>query len=157
MTRFRRKRITNSAPIFEPYNVRTDAVPGELDTTKDGFTRIYDADAKTGTFLFIRGNEMTPDNEPLQPAVPAFLGGKLDIHPIDLPATAWYPGLRPAFQHDLLAADDAAIQSAEQALAGMAIRRLDAARQVADSSKSANSPNVALAATRRRPSHWIRK
>jgi hypothetical protein len=103
--------------IFETYNIRTDPAPGELDTKKDGFTQVYDADAAAKTVLFIRGNEATPDTEALSPAVPACLGGTFVIHPIQLPVTAWYPGARPSVQHDLLAADEAAICAAEVSLA----------------------------------------
>ena len=114
--------------IFETYNIRTDPAPGELDTKKDGFTQVYDADAAAKTVLFIRGNEATPDTEALTPAVPACLGGTFTIHPIPLPATAWYPGARPSVQHDVLAGDDAAIRAAEASLAA-AKKALAAAMQ----------------------------
>ena len=80
--------------IFEPYNVRIDRVPGQRDTTKDGFTRVFDANDKTQTFLFIRGNDATPDKEPLAPGLPKILGGSLEIKPVNLPPAVCYPDLR---------------------------------------------------------------
>ena len=62
--------------FFEPHNVRTDRVPGQSDTKHDGLVRVFDAKAEQPTFLFVRGNEATPDKEhPLAPAVPRALGG----------------------------------------------------------------------------------
>ncbi|MDB5174426.1 MAG: hypothetical protein JWN51_3199, partial [Phycisphaerales bacterium] len=100
--------------IFESYNVRTDRVPGQPDATKDGLVRSYDADAQAKTFLFIRGDEKQPDeSSPLAPAVPAVFGGKLDVQPVNLPAAAYYPGLRPFEQQETLAAADAQIHKAQ--------------------------------------------
>ena len=49
--------------IFEPHHVRIDRVPGQLDTAKDGLPRVYDKDLAAPTYLFIRGDERTPDKE----------------------------------------------------------------------------------------------
>ena len=46
--------------IFEPYDVRTDRVPGEANAEKDGLVRVFDAKADAQTFLFVRGNEKEP-------------------------------------------------------------------------------------------------
>src|SRR5947207_3185631 len=46
--------------FFEPYEVRTDRVPGEPDTKKDGVVRAFDADGAKKTFLFLRGDEKSP-------------------------------------------------------------------------------------------------
>jgi hypothetical protein len=82
--------------FFEPYQVRTDRVPGQADPLKDGLARVYDADVKAATFLFRRGDEKNPAKDrPLVPGVPRALGrGGLEIHPAALPADAYYPGLR---------------------------------------------------------------
>jgi hypothetical protein len=80
--------------FFESYNVRIDRVPGQRDTTKDGFTRVFDADEKKQTFLFLRGNDATPDKEPLAPGVPKILGGSVEIKPVALPPAVCYPDLR---------------------------------------------------------------
>ena len=49
----------------------------QADTAKDGLVRVYDANADTPTFLFVRGDEKRPgqDRSRLPPAVPAALGG----------------------------------------------------------------------------------
>ena len=41
--------------FFEPYDVRTDRVPGQPDLMKDGIPRVYDDKADTPTYRFIRG------------------------------------------------------------------------------------------------------
>jgi hypothetical protein len=55
--------------IFEPHQVRTDRVPGELDLLKNGLVRVYDTDTNARTYLFLRGDERKPDtNRILSPA-----------------------------------------------------------------------------------------
>ena len=49
--------------FFEPYEVRVDRVPGEVDTDKDGLSRIYDAELQRPTYLFIRGDIQMPDTD----------------------------------------------------------------------------------------------
>ena len=46
--------------FFEPHEVRTDRVPGQPDTEKDGLVRVFDADADATTYLFVRGDENSP-------------------------------------------------------------------------------------------------
>ncbi|MGL4465019.1 MAG: DUF1549 domain-containing protein, partial [Planctomycetia bacterium] len=58
--------------FFEPHEVRTDSIRGELDVTKDGLVRVYDADAAKPTYLFDRGDDAKPvKTESLAPGVPA--------------------------------------------------------------------------------------
>jgi hypothetical protein len=92
--------------IFEPHDVRTDRVPGEPDINKDGLPRVCDLKPDEPTYLFERGNELRPDKEhPLKPAVPAALGGSLDIKPVELTVLARYPALREfAIEEDLATA-----------------------------------------------------
>src|SRR3954463_6519578 len=47
--------------IFEPHQVRTDRMPGQLDTSKDGLVRAYDTSTNAPTFFFVRGDERRPD------------------------------------------------------------------------------------------------
>ena len=104
--------------IFEPHQVRQDRVPGELDTTKDGLPRVYDADLKAPTYLFVRGDERNPDKSKiLEPGVPEALGGKLTIQPVALPAAAVTPDRREFVQRDLLNASNAALLAAFRAQA----------------------------------------
>jgi hypothetical protein len=95
--------------IFEPHDMRIDPVPGQPDTALDGLPRVYDAQADAPTYLFIRGEERRPDKKnPLAAAIPAALGGQLDIEPIPLPLAIWYPAL---------AAGDELVRHAESELA----------------------------------------
>ena len=58
--------------FFEPYQVRTDRVPGQPDTEKDGLARAYDAEPNAETFLLIRGDIQNPDKDRrIAPGVPA--------------------------------------------------------------------------------------
>jgi hypothetical protein len=104
--------------IFEPHRVRQDRVPGELDTAKDGLPRVYDADPKAPTYLFVRGDERNPDkSKALEPGVPEALGGKLTIQPVALPAAATAPDRREFVQRDLINASNAALLAAFRAQA----------------------------------------
>jgi hypothetical protein len=105
--------------IFEPHNVRTDRVPGQLDTGKDGLVRAYDADLKVPTYLFIRGDERHPDKDQLMTAgVPAILGGAYDVKPVQLPALAAHPDRRDFVYRDLAADAEMRLAEARKALAG---------------------------------------
>ena len=81
--------------VFEPYNVRTDPLPGELDTAKAGLPRAYDQSLQPITYIFQRGDERSPiKDKAIQPGVPGIFSGKLDIKPIPLPLTARQPEKR---------------------------------------------------------------
>uniref|UniRef100_UPI0037513964 DUF1553 domain-containing protein n=1 Tax=Armatimonas sp. TaxID=1872638 RepID=UPI0037513964 len=104
--------------IFEPHQVRQDRVPGELDTTKDGLPRVYDADLKAPTYLFVRGDERNPDKSKiLEPGTPEALGGKFLIHPVSLPPAASSPDRREFVQRDLINASNATLLAAFRAQA----------------------------------------
>src|SRR6185503_1138011 len=92
--------------FFEPYNVRTDAVPGQPDVQTDGLPRAFDADLAAATYLYVRGNEKNPDkSRALTPAVPRALGGReLKIEPVPLPRGATHPDKRDFVVRDLIAA-----------------------------------------------------
>ncbi len=101
--------------FFEPHEVRTDRVPGEADTLKDGMPRVYDADDSRPTYRFIRGNENNPETSvPLQPAVPV-LFGKTDLHieSIKLPVQVYFPDSRAFVPVDLVAQAKAKVEKAE--------------------------------------------
>jgi hypothetical protein len=84
--------------VFEPYQIRTEMVPGQIEFEKDGIPRAFDAHLDVPTYLHIRGDDRNPDKtRTMEPAVPAFLTSddlKLAIEPISLPIEATYPGLR---------------------------------------------------------------
>ena len=83
--------------IFEPYHVRLDMVPGESDYEKNGIPRAFDTLLDAPTYLFIRGNEATPEkSKVITPNVPAFLSKeKLKVDPVNLPPVAWQPERQP--------------------------------------------------------------
>lgn len=86
--------------VFEPHQVRTDKLPGELDVTKAGIVRTYDVETNPPTFFFVRGDERHPDtNRVLKPGVPKALcwagcDPNLETKPVALPASAAYPDRR---------------------------------------------------------------
>jgi hypothetical protein len=104
--------------IFEPYDVRTDRVPGELDVNKDGLARIFDAKPDAATYFVERGDHNHADEEhPVLPGVPAVLGGELTIQPVSLPLEAYYPAMRDFVAREMIAQAEAAITSAATELA----------------------------------------
>ncbi|QDU36354.1 Chromosome partition protein Smc [Maioricimonas rarisocia] len=97
--------------FFEPLEIRTDRVPGEPDPgpypkydyaksykpITSGLVRIVDEKLDAETFMYLGGEarNIVPDKPPIPAAAPAIVGGdKLDIAPIELPAEAWYPGMK---------------------------------------------------------------
>ena len=81
--------------VFEPYDVRVDRVPGELDVRQNGLTRIYDANLDAPTWFFVRGNPKDADTSTqLQPNVPTVFGGRLEIDASPVNLASYYPSLR---------------------------------------------------------------
>ncbi len=104
--------------IFEPYQVRTDRLPGVLDTATNGIPRAYDAQPGAKTLLFARGDDRNPVGDPLAPGVPEFLGVPFpEPVPIELPAGAVVPDRRAFVIRDQIAADRLELSRASQALA----------------------------------------
>jgi len=104
--------------FFEPYDVRTDRVPGQPDLMKDGVPRVYDDKADTPTYRFIRGVDTNPDTEhPLTPGIPAMFGKPdLKITSEPLPLDVYYPDSRSFVHRDLIAQAKADIEKAETEL-----------------------------------------
>ncbi len=90
--------------FFEPYQVRMDQLPGQLDSTRDGLPRVFDCNLDAVTYRFERGDEKRPlKDRPLSPGLPALLTfAPLKIQPVALPAEAHQPGLRPFVLETLL-------------------------------------------------------
>ena len=104
--------------IFEPHQVRTDRVPGQFDTAKDGLVRVFDTDTNAPTYYFIRGDERKPDtNRVMLPGVLQALGGRLELEPVTLPRLAAFPDKRDFVIADAIAAAEKAITDAREALA----------------------------------------
>jgi hypothetical protein len=104
--------------FFEPYQIRTDQVPGEVDFEKDGLPRVFDCNLDAPTYRFVRGDEKHPDTDkPLLPGLPRLLAlNDLKIEPVALPAEAHMPGLRPFVLDDHLRVAEREITAARQAL-----------------------------------------
>src|SRR5262249_47565480 len=82
--------------VFEPHKVRIDQTPGERDTKKDGLVHAFDLDLQAPTYLYVRGDERTPDKtKVMEPGVPAGLGGRFPkVEPVPLPLAAYAPEKR---------------------------------------------------------------
>jgi hypothetical protein len=116
--------------FFEPYHIRLDRVPGQPDRTKAGLPRAFDEFIDTPTYLFVRGDEATPDKtRSMRAATPAVLGGELKIIPISLSRTAACPDKRAFVVRE-------AVDAAEKAVA-QAHSAAFAARQRADQTDKA--------------------
>ncbi len=124
--------------FFEPYQVRTDLTPGEVDPEKDGIPRAFDCNLEAPTYRFVRGDERQPLKErPLSPGLPRLLAfADLDIKPVTLPAEAADPGLRPFVLENYLRAAEKKIAAAREALAS-------ARRALADAEKVGPLPQSA--------------
>jgi hypothetical protein len=131
--------------FFEPHQVRTDPLPGKTaplkanlaanspggTNLKDGLDCVYDG-AAVPTYLFLRGNDKDPATDrPLQPGVPAILGGAVTVAAVSLPVEAFYPMLRPEHVREQRRLVQAAVPAAE-----------------AESGKAPDAPSKAVAAQR---------
>ena len=106
--------------IFEPHKVRTERVPGQADTVKDGLVRAYDADLAKPTYLYIGGNEKQPDKSCLvQPGVPGVLGGQYQANRLALPAVAKLPVLRGFVEKEDLKNQRVKVENAAEKLSGL--------------------------------------
>jgi hypothetical protein len=103
--------------FFEPYLVRTDLVPGELNFDRNGIPRAFDALLDAPTYLLIRGNAATPDKSAvIAPGVPKIVAHKaIDIQAVSLPPEAWQPGRRAWLGEAHLAIAQKKVKTAEAA------------------------------------------
>lgn len=104
--------------IFEPYQIRNDRVPGEVDVEKNGLPRVYDAYLDPVTYLHVRGNENMPDKERvIKPGLPSLLSpGGLQMTAIKLPPEAHSPGLRAFILQDYLRAAEKQLKDGQAEL-----------------------------------------
>ena len=102
--------------IFEPHNVRTDRVPGQPDTAKDGLVRVYDKDVKAVTYFYPRGDERHPNKDhPMTPGVPSSLGGPFKPEPVLLPRLAREPDKREFVTQETIAAAEKIVLDTKKA------------------------------------------
>ena len=136
--------------VFDPHDVRTDRIPGQLDTAKDGLVRAFDKQPDRRTHLLIRGDERTPDtNKVMEAGVPFALcgltsaartGGKLAVEPVKLPLFAAQPDQREFVFQDTLAASEKSLAEAREAFAKLKADSTNASAKVREQ-------ELALAAT----------
>ena len=118
--------------IFEPYQVRVDAAPGQLDLATNGLTRVYDGNLGAATYLHERGEESKADkNRKISAGSPAFLlsGAWRAPKSIDLPLEARRPDLQEFVQKGLLAQAQAKVSQAEAHLEKMQLQKAVADRE----------------------------
>jgi hypothetical protein len=118
--------------IFEPHQVRVDPIPGETDLDRDGLPRAFDNEPDAPTYVFVRGNEKTPDkSRVIAPGPPSVLiEDEFAPTPITLPAEAYAPGLQSFALADHLAAAETKIEAARKTL-NAAQQQLQAAQRAA--------------------------
>jgi hypothetical protein len=146
--------------IFEPYNLRTERMPGEAELTKNGLSRACDLTPETPTYLLERGDERRPKKDVVITAgTPEVFGSALKVVPVEMPALEYYPALQEfALKEDLTHANDQ-IAAAEQSLAKAEAAVADAqkrlvanaaaapvAAQVAGTNGQATTPSQTVAA-----------
>jgi hypothetical protein len=104
--------------FFEPYQVRMDQLPGELDYEQNAVPRAFDCNLETPTYLFVRGDEKQPrTTAPLAPGLPEILHKpELVIEPVELPPVAHHPGLRAWVLQNHLQQAAGEVRKAEQQL-----------------------------------------
>ena len=159
--------------VFEPYQVRTDRLPGKPDIKLDGLVHAYDANPQAPTFLYIRGDERTPDKAPVIPGVPEALGGTFpEIKLVDLPVSSFAPDKRSFVIGETKAASASTIAMARKTFAESsrrlgtalvqhincggwdALPRLSIMQEALDSWKVAER-DVALAVTKHAALLWV--
>jgi len=104
--------------VFEPYQIRTEMVPGVVDFQKDGIPRAFDCNLDLPTYVHIRGDDRNPNtSQVMKPSVPELLRWEpFQIEPVSLPREAYEPALR-AYVADTYVSDlQAKVLSAKQAM-----------------------------------------
>jgi len=112
------KEYYNFRAIFEPYHIRTDAIPGETDFSKNGLSRAYDGNLEAPTYLHKRGEESKAvKTKTIPPGIPSIIGTAWrNPKPIKLPVEAWAPGIRKEIQQNQLDLAKAKLLSAQKNL-----------------------------------------
>lgn len=131
--------------VFEPHQVRLDAMPGQTDFEKDGLPRVFDAHPDEPTYLHIRGDAANPDQDRvITPGVPKVLtANEPVIKPIELPAESHNPAVLAFVLEDHLQVAEQQIAAAEHALvqSQKVLASLDVIAETAQS-KAASAPTT---------------
>ena len=104
--------------IFEPYMVRNEILPGQVNAQSDGIPRAYDARPDEPTYRYIRGSEASPDKSAeIAPGMPSFISGRnIELKPVKLPVEAFHPELRTHILESLRKNQKEKMKSAEAGL-----------------------------------------
>lgn len=103
--------------FFEPYQVRTDMVPGTADYEKDGLPRAFDCNLDAVTYRHQRGDDRNPiTSTKIQPGLPKVLADELKIETVTLPPEAHSPHLRPFVEENYIKAAQLRINMAREAV-----------------------------------------
>jgi hypothetical protein len=115
---FKQSDYYNLRAIFEPYQIRTDLVPGEADVMKNGIPRVFDCNLDAKTPFHIRGDERNPDKDrAVTPGLAAFLAPEgLKITPVKLPPEAYQPVRRAEIAETLRKPAEAKVAAAKDRL-----------------------------------------
>lgn len=133
--------------IFEPYDVRYDRVAGQTDVEKDGIARVFDKRVDDPTFVFIAGNEQTPDKDhPQRPSLPEFFGVCYSPTPIALPVESYYPAITASRAEEARSQLTAKVSAAE-----LAIQKGKADLADVQAAGSKDGPSAADPATTKMP------
>ncbi|MCA9212102.1 MAG: DUF1553 domain-containing protein [Planctomycetales bacterium] len=104
--------------VFEPHQIRLDAVPGETDLETDGLPRAFDAHPEAKTFVHVRGDASNPDKS--QEITPGALSvvwqPVLEPQEVQLPVIAHTPSVNEFVLRDQQAAASAKIDAAANAI-----------------------------------------
>lgn len=134
--------------IFEAHQVRTDRVPGVVDTEKtgDGLVRAYDATTAPKTYILARGDERRRlTNEVIEPNVPRIFGANYEAKPVTLPLLAVRPDKRDFVVNDDLAAAEKSLEEARAKLEELQAGAKTDARQKAVPKTVARAAAAAVA------------
>lgn len=146
--------------FFEPLELRHDRASGEPDPgpfkkyvyaqsygpIKSGAIRIFDEKLDAQTFMFRGGDARNriEGKPPVDCGPPkAFTPDGFEIKPIDLPAEAYYPGLKETVRHDEMQAADTALANSATALSTANENSMAASQQLVALQAAAAGPATA--------------
>ncbi len=114
--------------IFEPHQVRLDAISGQLDFEKDGLPRAFDDHVDAPTYVHLKGNEKDADkSRKILPGLPKLFGPDVyKLKPIELPRGAFAPGSRTEVRETAVKTVEAKIAAARKKVesAGKALAKV---------------------------------
>jgi hypothetical protein len=140
--------------IFEPHQVRLDAIPGVTDFEKDGLPRAFDDQPEAVTFVHLKGDAKSPDkSKKIAAGMPGlFADLTYAPKPVDLPAFSYAPGTREYVTRQAVAKAQAEIDAAEKRLADTR----KALAKFSESKKGKGDPIIADDFRGERPELWTK-